>query len=439
MSDTLGSSNELDLSKYVAALWRWWWVILGAAILGALIAFAFTTTQAVSFRAEADLAIIRTGTVVNLDNRARTISDTDPNAQSVDQLARRRSLLTIGNSDDLAAAVMQTLGSQLPADINTPESVRSHVQVTSDSDVIAIQATMRTPEQAAQLANAYAQAYAQRVNTLLGDAAFSTAALHAQTEQAKQAYDEKQTALTTFLAASPIESLKRQVDLLGGQLDAQVQIQNKLIQLEQDAQALRDRVANGSDHALAGAQLAQLLLEANAFNNGTNASSTLPSVQLSTAGLNLSNLTAAEQTKSLDDLIRAIRARRSAQSADAQQTLYKQLTTAQAQLEQAQAQLKELQAARDLAWNAFQLVATKEQEAAVSSGYPNEIVRIINSASVPDAPLPSRRSLAMLIGAALGIIVGIALAFLLDWLRLGRKQTAQPEAVVAAQGASRPK
>jgi uncharacterized protein involved in exopolysaccharide biosynthesis len=439
MSGTLISSNELDLSKYVAVLLRWWWVIIGAAILGALVAFVFTTMQAVSFRAEADLAVIRTGTVVNLDNRARTLSDTDPNAQSVDQLARRRSLLTIGNSDDLAVAVLQTLGSQLPADIHTPERLRSHVQVTNDDDVITIQATMHTPEQAAQLANAYAQAYEQRVNSLLGDTALSTAALHAQTEQAKQAYDKTQTALTTFLAASPIESLKRQVDLLSAQLDAQVQIQNKLIQLEQDAQALRDRVANGTDNALAGAQAAQLLLEANAFNNGINASSALPSVQLNTAGLNLSNLTAAEQTKSLDDLIRAIRARRSAPSADAQQTLYTQLTTAQAQLEQAHAQLKELQAARDLAWNTFQLVATKEQEAAVSSGYQNEIVRIINSAVMPDTPLPTRRSLAVLIGAALGIIVGMALAFLWNWLRLGTKRTAQPEAVVAAEGASRPK
>lgn len=427
------SSNELDLSRYVKVLRRFWWVIAAAAIVGAALGYVYSTLQPVSYRAEAALAILRTGLLLNLDGRARTVSDADPNAQSVDQLARRRALTTIGESQDVAQRVLQALGSPPPSGLETAERIARRVNVSLDNDVVRIQVNMPTAEEAGLLANTYAQVYAQRVNALLGETSLSGDALGAQAAQARQLYQDKENAVSAYLAANQIETLKRQADFITRQLDAQIRTQVKLARLEQDALALQSRLKNGGAIALPGAQVAQILLEANTFNNSFDAPAGdfSPRIEGTDA-----NLTAAEQLQTLDGLLQAIRARRQTLSDAEMQKLYADLNQAQAALEQAQARLKELQAERDLAWNTYQLLATKLAETNITSGYQNEIVRVISPAVVPSSPNASRSSLNTLIGAALGVIVGAALAFLLNWLAFGKKRAAQVETVTTADPAA---
>lgn len=430
------SSNELNLARYVQVLLRFWWLIAAAGIIGALLGFYYATLQPVSYRAEAALAIVRTGLVLNLDARARTISDTDPNAQSVDQIARRSSLTAIGESDDTGAAVIQALGSPPLPGLNTLRGVNSHVNILLDTDVIRIQTTMPTAEQAALLANTFARVYEQRVNTLLGESALSAGVLAAQTAQARDTYQAKQDAVVKYLAASPIESLKRQADALSAQLDAQAFLQAKLAQLEEDAVALQARVKNSASTPIPGAQVAQLLLEANAFNNETNSTANvLPRIDLT--GANFASPTAAEQAQMLEGLIAAIRTRRQAQSATAREALIAELNRTQSDLEEAQANLKSLQADRDLAWNAYQLLSTKVAESNISAGSDNQIVRLISLAAIPSLANPSRSLLNVVIGAALGIIVGAGLAFLFDRLPMGRKRAAPADTTSTADNAAR--
>lgn len=428
------SSNELDLSRYVNVLRRFWWVIAATAIVGAALGYVYSTLQPVSYRAEVALAIMRTGLLLNLDGRARTVSDADPNAQSVDQLARRRSLTTIGESLDVAQHVLEALGSPPPSGLETPERIARRVNVSLDNDVVRIQVNMPTGEEAARLANTFAQVYVQQVNALLGESNLSAQALGTQAAQARQLYQDKENAVSAYLAANQIETLKRQADFITRQLDAQIRTQVKLARLEQDALALQGRLRNGGVTALPGAQVAQILLEANTFNNSFDAPAGdfSPRIEGTDA-----NLTAAEQLQTLDGLIQAIRARQQTLSDADLQKLYADLNKVQADLEQAQARLKELQADRDLAWNTYQLLTTKVAETNISSGYQNEIVRVISPAVVPSTPTASRLSLNVLIGAALGVIVGVGLAFLFDRLAFGKKRAAQTETVTTADPAAR--
>lgn len=425
--------NELNLSRYVKVLRRYWWLIVAMGIVGAIVGFAYTALQPVSYRSEAALAIIRTGLMLNLDARARTVSDTDPNAQSVDQIARRRSLTTIGESEDLARQVLEAVGASLPPEVDSPGRLASRVNVSLDSDVIQIQATMPTAEQAALLANTYARVYEQRINALLGESVVGSEALAEQTAQARATYQAKQDAVAAYLTASSIEALKRQADVLSRELDSQLRLQAKLAHLEEDALALQARLKDGGSAPLPGAQLAQLLLEANAFNTEASAAGAQMRIDLNGDGGEL--VSAAAQAQTLEGLIAAIRARRQAQQVPAQAQMYNDLNRTQAELEQAQATLKGLQAERDLAWNTYQLLATKMAESNITSGYQNEIVRVISPAVVPSKPNASRQTLNTLIGAALGVIVGAGLAFLFEWLPFGKKRAAQAETITAADRA----
>jgi uncharacterized protein involved in exopolysaccharide biosynthesis len=275
--------------------------------------------------------------------------------------------------------------------------------------------------------------YEARVNALLGETSLSAEALGAQAAQARQTYQDKENAVSAYLATSQIETLKRQADFFTRQLDAQVRTQVKLARLEQDALALQGRLKDSGAIVLPGAQVAQILLEANTFNNSfdTPAGDFSPRIEGTDA-----NLTAAEQLQTLDGLIQAIRMRRQTFSDAELQKMYADLNQAQADLEQAQARLKELQAERDLAWNTYQLLATKLAETNITSGYQNEIVRVISPAVVPARPIASRLTLNTLIGAALGVIVGVGLAFLFEWLPFGKKRAAQAETMTAADRAA---
>ncbi len=429
-------SNELNLAPFIHALLRRWWIILAATLLGALAAFVYTKTLPVSFRAESALAIMRVGTTVNLDGRVRTVSDNDPAQQSIDQLSRRVLLQTVGKSQDVGAIMIRELGGQLPAAYTSPAEVTAAASVTEDGDVIRIQATTASSDSAVLIANAYARAYAEYINGLFSAAPVDLETLQTQVAEAKQNYNKQQAALQTRIASAETEPLRRQVDLLSGQLDAQVKLELKLNRLEQDALALRARWDKNADGKTPGLQLAQLMMEANAFNNTFDFAQGLPSTFLDSAALDVAALTPAQQVASLDDLLLAIQQRREALSAEKKQALYQQLAETQAKYETAQAELKELQAARDLAWNTYQLLATKESEAKVSAGYPNQVVRVVSTARNASETVAARLTLNVLMGAMIGAMVGIALALVLEWLPFGKKRNLPQDKVMAASDAT---
>lgn len=409
---TENSANELNLARYLDLVKRRWMIILLVGVIFAVAGFAYASAQPKHYIAEADLAVVRTGAIVNFDPKFRTVSDTDPTGQSLDSLTRRGSLLTVAQSPDFAAAVLEQIGPQLPEGLRSPTALLRMVNVTNNSDVIAIRATTDSPESAALLANTWMALYASRVNELFSQDPTVGVSVRTQQDQAKKDYDEKEAKFIAFTGNNPIENLTHQAALLQRQLDNQVTVASKLIELEADAQALRARVSQGSGDANSGDQLAQLLIQANAFNNGGD----LP-LQLNISAQNaVAPTTRVDQMQQLDSLITAIQARRDAVTGDAETKLHQQLATVQEQLEQAQAQQKELTAARDLAWGTYQLLSSKVSETNVSAGSATEMVRVAASAIAPSEPVDSRRLLFAIIGGLVGLLVGAAGAVAWDAL-----------------------
>ena len=169
-----------------------------------------TITQDPSYTTRADIAVVRTGFVVNLNPDFRTISDTDPNAMALDQVGRRRSLVALGRSLSFAEAVIARIGMRLPEALRSPEALQDLVEVRADNDLIQIDVTDTSPEQAALIANAWAETYVDRVNELFGETTLTSDSFNSQTAQAKQDYDAKQQALEEYLGTSPVDRLTRE-------------------------------------------------------------------------------------------------------------------------------------------------------------------------------------------------------------------------------------
>lgn len=406
--------DELNLKRYIDVVLHLWYLILLCGILGAAGAYLVGALQPKMYSAHTDIAILRTGTIVTFDPKIRTISDTDPGAQSADSVSRRRSLTALSTSPDLQNRVIALMGTQLPETLRDPVHLQAAISFTIDGDLLTATATTSDPKVSALLANTWGTEYSARVNKLFGSNPDSEELISAQAAQAKQDYDTKQAAVNDFLQSTSIEQLKRQQALLSTELDAQVLLQNKLSQLSEDVKALRDRVAASGSTPSDADRLTQILIQANAFANGGDTS---PAFRLDIASSTSATLTTQQELQQLDELAKAIEARRSAVSDTQVQQWYTQLNTVQSQLEQTQQQLKEIQAARDLAWTTYQTLTSKVAEVHVSNGSENELVRLVSSATVPPSPNAVRATFNVLIGALLGLVIGFVVALILDFRR----------------------
>jgi uncharacterized protein involved in exopolysaccharide biosynthesis len=402
--------DSLDVTRYLAALKRRWHIVVLCGVLGAVAAFAYSALQAETYRSTVDVAIVRSGTVVNLDPKFMTVSDI--NSQSLDQITRRPSLLAIARSLTLAERVVQTLGPQLPETLRVPARLSNRVRISGEGDLIRIETTVESPELAALISGTWASLYTARLNEILNESAVSLEAVQTQADEAEVAYKAREQELINVIASSGAEELRRRRDAIAGLLDAQAAVEHKMHQLEQDARALRARVAAETGSVGAGDQLAELLIHSNAYNNVGDLPLQLD-VPVDPSGATISR---SDLLARLDSLIASIAARRVASGSEPAQELNQELAEIQADVERAEAHIRELTAARDLAWETYQLLTNKVAETKLALATPNQFARIAVPANVPSDPIESRRILNTLIGGLLGLIVGALIALALDAL-----------------------
>lgn len=311
-------ASEIDLGRPLRFLRRWHRLILLCGILAGLAGLALSYAAPRAFRGEADVAIVRTQAVVNFDSGIKTISDTDPSSGlALDQMAFRTSLTTIGSSPELAERVLDKIGAQLEPR-PSPESLARRVTVKNDGLLISIGATGATAEQAALIANTWAQVYVNRINQIFVESPISAELLGTQLQHAKTDYEQKQAQVTAYLASDPTSELNRALaekrkiieDLqtvkdaatqavINAQQQAETQLLNdylkantgarlavlneqvsarnqeladlydvriKLNRLLYNAQSLRARLTTADQGIPAGDQLALTLLEGSAFS-----------------------------------------------------------------------------------------------------------------------------------------------------------------------------
>lgn len=399
--------SELNLSHYVDLLKRRWFWIVACGLVGAGIAYFWANSAPPSYSARTELAILRTGSIVNFDPRFRTISDADPNATGLDAVARRRSLIAIGESPALAEQVIQGLGDQLPPFLRTVEGMLGAVSVVNDGDTLRVTAQTGSPALSALITNAWSEAYVAQVNQVFSDSGLESDNLSSVALELKKDYEAKQDAVTQDKATSEIQRLLREKDLVERQLN--VNLEEKLVRAIEDATALRELVASGQGNdATASQQVAMLLLQVNLFktNDATPSAISVPITA------DTSPRPRSELLQELDNLIANLKERRAAQTAE-RQDLYSQLRALRAQEEVAQAKTKYLEWARDLAWNTYQLMESKVTENTVAAQTQSKLVQIASPAVAPTRPVNQQIQLKTVLGGLAGMVVGAALALII--------------------------
>lgn len=221
-SDAWEMDDEIDLRKYIDILIKRWREIVLLTVLVVTIATAGVVivrfTQAPVYQADASVAIVRTQTEVNFDDRF-TISSGQPGAADVN--SRRSALLGLVHSGSIAERVAEELYEQLDRQYREPASLLEQIDArlgvdgarNLQSDLIVISARADTPATAAAIANAWARHYVLEVNRIYGQVPDEMiASVQAELDQARHAYEEAQRALEQFLATSQLSALQREVE-----------------------------------------------------------------------------------------------------------------------------------------------------------------------------------------------------------------------------------
>ena len=396
--------DEIDLRKYVDVLIRQWKWIVGLAIVSGLAAFIVSSLIAPTYEATALVVVTRSRYQLQFDPRIETVAQPQQAYRAYPELAL---------SDDLVLQVMERLGGELNTDERDLESFRMRLSARAGADptLVRLAATGTDPNQAQAIVNAWAALYVAYANELYQQQSNSVTFFEAQVAEASQELEKAEQALIDFQARNPINVVEAQLESKQMALSDYLAADRTISLIIQDARSLQQQLAQQDDNApvTLADELAALYLQVDALN----AQASVP-IQLQIGGSgSLASRTVSEQVALLDALINALqdKAIEIRREIDALEPEILELQKAQ---QAAQVELDGLTRIRDVADDTYSTLARKLDEVNVAAQDESGEVRLASQAAVPSEPVWPRKGLNTLFGSVLGLLVGIAAAFVID-------------------------
>ena len=452
--DAWAAEDEIDLRQYLDVLIRWWREIvaitLGAVVLAAVGILLMRLVLPPKYEASADVAIVRTVSDVNFDERFRT----NPEQLGVDTIslsARRSALLGLVATGTIAHEVIEQLGDTLSTSEKNPAKLLEMVEAQlantgstpGDSDLIRITIAANDPDKAAAIANAWAPIFVRTVNTIYGQVPNEVlASIQAELNTAEQSYLANQAKLETFIATNRVDALTNLVAVLQKRVNQEVLLQEAFLNQWQEAQeqlatarALRVQVEQGGDGATRSSMAAVQILKMSAYGMApenlqievrdlpeVNQQALLTDIDglITSLDQRLKDLALAIGSRS-DTLNQAEGAATQTDSTSVQDPTaglaYQQLRDAKAQLEAETARQQQLIQQRDLSWETYKTLSNKVAELNLTRAAASSDVRF-GAPAVPSVNSVQRINLVLglVIGGTFGLFLAVLYAFLVDYL-----------------------
>ena len=419
--------DEIDLRAYVEVLIRHWVWIVGLALVAAAAAFVVSLLLPPTYEASAVVIITEPRYQMQFDPRFKTVDQWTP---------AYKAFPTLATSDGVLRSVLDAYTPSPDSGIEEWKlrALSGMLEATSEGDpsLVMLRVRSRSPEDAAAIANLWADALVQQGNRIYSEREDDVTFFEEQVAQAEQVLDEADAALIEFEARS-------QASIVGAQLDSLRQAQadyladqRAIAYVVQDIQGLRAQLAQqpGDRPISLADDLTALLLQIKAFNllqlKSLDAQASAPiQLQIDSAG-SLSDKAPAEQIAFLDNLVVTLEAK-SAEIDGRLAELEPQTLALQERLQEIDAESQRLVDARDLASETYTTLARKLEEARISAREENGVLQVGSHAAVPEKPVSPRKMLNTAVAGALGLMVGVCGIFAAEWWRgdRDRKETGE--------------
>ena len=431
------AEDEIDLRQYLDVLIRWWreivLITLSAMVLAAVGILLSRLILPAQYEASANVAIVRTVSDVNFDERFRTNPE-ELRTDTASLSARRSALLGLVATGAIADEVITQLGDTLTAEERRPANLLEMVEASlgsadgtrSDSDLVRITVTANDPEKAAAIANAWAHLYVREVNTIYAQVPNEVlASIQNELAAAQKQYLDSQANLETFIAGNRIDELTSLVAVLQHRVEQEVSLQKAYLLQWQDTQerlstvaALRTQIAQGGEGAARSTMVALQTLKMHIYG--------APPQGLQVEVRDLPEVNQQAMLTDLDGLLQALTQRLAdleikidASGAELGSTqgvsstlpsTLENLRGSKAQLEAEAAKQLQLTQQRDLAWDTYKTVSSKVAELNLTRAAASSEVRFGAPAV---APVAAMAGISLVLGVALAGIVGSLFALVL--------------------------
>ncbi len=450
--DAWQPDDEIDLRQYLEVLIRWRreiaLITVGSAVVAAIAILALRAILPPVYTASADVAIARTASDVSFDERFITSADqvgTDVTSAG----ARRSALLGLVASGGVAIDVINELGEQLSAEERSPAALLERVEAEAgpaigsraDSDLIRITVSADSPQKAAAIANAWAQAYVGQVNAIYGQVPDEVlTSIQAEQSNARQIYLDSQAQVEAFIASSRVDELTSLSTVLQQRVTQEVALVQSLLTSWQRsneqlnaARTLRTQIAAGGEAAARSNMVALQSLKLTVFG--------MPVSELQVELRDFPEVTPEAMLVDVDALIVSLEERllgleneiaaRNNQlriPAEALQTAttittpllsatYEELRQLKSEVEAQTAQRTQLEQQRNLDWETYKALNNKVAELTLTRAAAGSEVRFAAPAVEPAEPV---KGLNLLLGvgitAFIGLFMALVVAFLSDYL-----------------------
>lgn len=450
-----------EMQWYMVVLRRWSALIVVGTLLAAGVGLLISLILPQTYTASSDVLILKSRFDVDLDPRAGALSE-DEILRFNNFDARRQTLFTLASSQAVLSATIAALPESYQAGWDM-DRLASQGNVKTPGSLVQLIVADSSPEVAAVVSRAWAAAFVTQINQVYNQTAPPTS-LQEQLPLAQMAYEQAQQALEQFLNTSQLDELKLGVAWREGSLHAwqnatlastskgvtaYLAAEQQVPLWLESAYTLRAQLAAWpAADPLPSALVSSLLILQAGIANGTN----LTPLELQVSPADNTTLTVGEALAAVDSLLGSLtelqvrlRAVTAAETAgwlmnpaqdpllgDPLAALQAELDELRAQLEEETARQRELTAARDLAWETYQLLQKQSVESDLLEAAPATEVALAAPAVTPTTPSGPNIALNTAIGGLLGLTVTLLLTFILEQLRTApttynQQNSAQPE------------
>jgi uncharacterized protein involved in exopolysaccharide biosynthesis len=390
--------DEIDLRKYIRVILRQWKIIVGLALLTALLGGGVTFMQPPVYEATALVSVVSPSFVLRLASGEKS-----PTLQY-------RAYPDLAVSDQVLKDMISPVGS-LIANVTTIEKLRGYLKASSGVDFSLLELSVRykDPQVAAQVANLWAQAMVTHASKIYGQDAANLVDYQQQLTEAKTALDNADAALAAFQSGNQGPVLTAQQDNKTAMLTDYLNRQHNFTLALQSAQSLllRLKTLDPATQATLSDELAIVSLSTQAWG-----STTVPLQFQISPGASLSGKTVREQIMLVQDLLATLQA--NVEDAKTQvASLEPEILQVQGKLAEAKTHETQLGRERDLASARYLALSAKVQDAQIAQEETANTFQIASDASVPTG----KKNFGWPLGAALGGVLGVMIGFLIVLVR----------------------
>jgi len=401
--------EELDLRKYVRIMLKHWKLIGSicvVAVIAAVLVSVLSPRAAPVYEAEAAVAITQESSEIS---PAPEISD----LVSQTQKCQRETLLALVKSPDVTSGAIALLADQLAPAESNPTGALWQTEAELVGDIIKVSVRSEDPDKAVAAANAWVKSYRDFVNSLYDTRLQQLEELQVLTDATWAEYQATQQALVDFQETSRLQQISEQIS-------------DK--ELLCDVKSLRDVMATGSTSpaSTAANSLALILLQ-------TQASATLPAqVQVNLGDLAGLGASTGEQLAAADALISVLESRSATTPGRSIADLRQDVR--QLNVDLATEKTKETVAiqSRDAVWETYTVL--QKEATGIRLAAPDVALTLAWEAATPQQKgLSSNlRLMNVAIALVLGLVVGVLVAFGVEYFREPPDRPEREQVSVAA-------